>query len=68
MSILPKEVLASVYTEFDTPADQLLVDSTIAAKFTARVRELVGKPVTQQAVLSRLLSLRKNALLPRLRK
>lgn len=61
-------VLQQLYLEFDTPADRVLSNPQLAEQFCDRVCHRVGAALEMEAVLQRLLTLRKKGALPRLRR
>ncbi len=67
--ILLDTVLAQTYEEFSIPADQFIGNSELTQEFASRVRDLVGDVnMESQAIMRRLVNLRKKGKLPRLRR
>ncbi len=60
--------LRQLYLEFDTPADRVLTNPQLAELFFNRVSDRMGVSLEREAVFKRLLNLRKNGDLPRLRR
>jgi len=63
------EVLQQLYQEHDVPSDSLIADAEDLDAFTERLNaRLVGSAFTTDDIANRLLLLRKNGDLPRLRR
>ena len=60
--------LKALYKQFDTPSDPLLQDRELGDKFVAAVRAETGTDMERDAILKRLVDLRKKGELPRLRR
>lgn len=60
--------LRKLYLEFDTPADRVLSNPRLAESFFSRVCDQMGESLEREAVFKRLLNVRKNGSLPRLRR
>ena len=68
MKIELDATLKQLYLEFDTPADRVLSNPELAEQFFSRVSDRMGVSLERQMVFNRLLNLRKNGDLPRLRR
>jgi hypothetical protein len=62
------EAIVKAYRQFDTPADQLLLNYKRAEGFVDIVSKLSNSRLAPERVLHRLITLRKKGLLPRLRR
>ena len=60
--------LGRIYAEFDVPSDQILQDQNLGDGFVAKVQAETGTAKDRKEVLDRLLYLRKQKRLPRLRR
>jgi hypothetical protein len=61
-------ILPDVYRRFNVPADAIATDPAAANRFATMVRErMPGQAVDTGVILKRLITLRKNGKLPRLR-
>ena len=63
------ERLCTLYQQFDTPADQIVTSAELSEAFADQVRARAGEAsLPTQAVMERLLALRKAGRLPRIRR
>lgn len=60
--------LSRIYTEFDTPSDQIAQDMGKRAEFVAKVQAETGTDLQADDIIDRLFYLRKQGRLPRLRR
>jgi hypothetical protein len=63
------DALIAIYGDFDTPADQFIGNPALAEEFAGKLRNRLGDAsLDLQAIMLRLVYLRKRGRLPRLRR
>lgn len=60
--------LMGLYKRFDVPSDRIAQDQTLRSKFLQFVNEETGAQHGDKSVIERLIALRKQGKLPRLRR